>query len=52
MPRRGNRPPPGPLQELRDAFRGGPSQEPLTTGYDVESVCVPCLGMLQGRYGY
>ncbi|KAL1411181.1 hypothetical protein Q8F55_002132 [Vanrija albida] len=47
MPRRGNRPPPGPLQELRDAFRGGPSQEPLTTGYDVESVCVPCLGMLQ-----
>lgn len=44
MPRRA-RSGAGPLAEIRGALRG----QAQSTGYDVENVCMHCLGMLQGE---
>lgn len=45
MPRRARTNSGGPLAEIRGALRG----QQQSTGYDVESVCAYCLGMLQGE---
>lgn len=39
----------GPLAEIRSGL--GLDDRPSGSGYEVESVCVPCLSMLQGKFG-
>ena len=46
MPRRpGEQKPKGILDEIKAAVTDEPR---VQSGYELESVCVPCLGMLQG----
>lgn len=51
MPRRaGSRPPDGPLSAIKEELGIGTSKN-VGGGYEVESVCLHCLSMLQGMSG-
>ena len=40
----------GPLAEIRAGLGLDDRKEAVPNGYEVESVCTPCLSMLQGEF--